>query len=234
MKNEKTTTFKNRILNSINDQMSKEIKRSKQIKATDKLILSTIMSWERQDKECWMSTKSMAEENGLGTATVDRCISNLKKLGIVEITYKQQYGKELHIISINYNGLERLLNKEEKETIQPQENNITTNQQTQETMIVKVNTLASQAAQDWAIELNNCEAEEDFVETIVEEQPIQPTKFEDDGTLYNNYVDVYNIIKNYGSYDYASAEKIMSDFKEFELTLTKTNILKYGLLVEVA
>lgn len=227
MKNEKTTTFKNRILNSINDQMSKEIKRSKQIKSTDKLILSTIMSWERQDKECWMSTKSMAEENGLGTATVDRCISNLKKLGIVEITYKQQYGKELHIISVNYNGLERLLNKEEKETIQPQENNITTNQQIQETMIVKVNTLA---AQDWAIELNNCEAEEDFVETIVEEQPIQPIKFEEDGKLYETINEVYNLINQYGNYHYEAAKKIIDDHSEIGFSLTKTDILKYGII----
>jgi len=108
----KLTNFKERILNGINDQMSKEIKRSKKLKASDKLILSTIMSWERQDKECWMSAKSLADENGLGVATVERGISTLKKLDIILINKKQQFGKELNVLSINYKGLECLLNSE--------------------------------------------------------------------------------------------------------------------------
>ena len=229
MKNEKTTTFKNRILNDFNDQMSKEMKRSKQIKPSEKLILSSIMSWERQDKDCWMSNKSLADENGLGLSTVERTISNLKKIKVLDIIYKQQFGKEIHVLSINYDGLESLLKKEEKETIQSQENNITTNQQTQETMIVKVNPLAPQDVQDWCTELNNCEAEEDFVETIIEEKAIQPTNFIEDGKIYNNYEDVYNIIKNYGKYDYKMADKIINDLTELGFDLTKTNIIRGGL-----
>ena len=215
-------------------QLDNELFASKNFNLTEKFIISYIIGFENNSKKGCFASYGKAMD--VSRVTVINTITKLVNRGVInkKETFKKYANSEFmaegHIFTINEVRLNEEINKViKKESLQFEENNITTNQQTQETMIVKVNPHAPQDVQDWLTELNNCEAEEDFVETIIE-QPIQSTKFEEDGTLYETINQVYNLINQYGNYDYEAAKKIIDDHSEIGFSLTKTDILKYGII----
>jgi DNA-binding Lrp family transcriptional regulator len=222
-------------------QLDNELFASKNFNLTEKFIISYIIGFENNSKKgCFASYATIGKAMDVSRVTVINTITKLVNRGVInkKETFKKYANSEFmaegHIFTINEVRLNEEINKViKKESLQFEENNITTNQQTQETMIVKVNPHAPQDVQDWLTELNNCEAEEDFVETIVEEKPIQPTKFEDDGKIYDSVQKIYNLISQYGNYEFGKAEFIYDTSINCDIALTKYNIIKHGLQLEL-
>jgi DNA-binding Lrp family transcriptional regulator len=222
-------------------QLDNELFASKHFNITEKVIISYITGFENNSKKgCFASYATIGKAMDVSRVTVINAITKLVNRGVInkKETFKKYANSEFmaegHIFTINEVRLNEEINKvikkeSKKESLQIEENNITINQQTPETMIVKVNPLASQVAQDWAIELNNCEAEEDFVETIIEEQPTQATNFEDDGKIYDSVQKIYNLISQYGNYEFTKAEFIYETHNDYNIPFTKDNILIHGL-----
>jgi biotin operon repressor len=216
----------NRLLNDTYVKGISTVRACKKLTVYEKIIIHYVYSWTVDGKPCYATNQTIADAEGISKSIVVKSIASLKKKGILII--KNTINTHSMMVDID-----KLTNYVFENTKITEENNITINQQTQETMIVKVNPLASQAAQDWAIELNNCEAEEDFVETIVEKQPTQPNKFEDDGTIYDSVQKIYNLISQYGNYEFNKAEFIYETHKDFNIPFTKDNIINHGLQLEL-
>src|SRR5688572_19006753 len=74
--------------------LSEEIRYSKKLTSTEKILFAEISGLYKKQKKCWATNAYFAKKFDLSIKTISRCISKLEKLGLITVEIDQEAGNK--------------------------------------------------------------------------------------------------------------------------------------------